>query len=243
MNKCAKFHKDSLSGKKKKSEIQSPESDWTFRDGWFCVLLCIETICKRATSVAHFDQLFLCIFYEIFTESVSLLFLYHGAKKSKMTKKLKPRGSCLLHRPLWWWWKKRAYLIAIMHLSNNDACVGSVFYFSLCFTSKTKYTKKTSRTPNVWCSWCWTLTLHAKMNRLTDVCCIGSAALKCQFPWSFKSFHNAQTWQAPRTPKIMCQGWQETRLFSFFFFFFGKKFDSLSWSPHRSGLQLWMEKV
>ena len=30
-----------------------------------------------------FDQLF---FYEIFTEDASLPFLYHGAKKSKMTK-------------------------------------------------------------------------------------------------------------------------------------------------------------
>ena len=33
-----------------------------------------------------FDQLFLRIFYEIFTEDASLSLLYHGAKKSKMTK-------------------------------------------------------------------------------------------------------------------------------------------------------------
>ena len=33
-----------------------------------------------------FDQLFLRIFYKIFTEDASLLFQYHGAKKSKMTK-------------------------------------------------------------------------------------------------------------------------------------------------------------
>ena len=33
MNKYAKFHKDSLSGKK--SWIQSPERDWIFGDGDF----------------------------------------------------------------------------------------------------------------------------------------------------------------------------------------------------------------
>ena len=33
-----------------------------------------------------FDKLFLWIFYEIFAEDASLLLLYHGAKKSKMTK-------------------------------------------------------------------------------------------------------------------------------------------------------------
>ena len=33
-----------------------------------------------------FDQLFLRIFFEMFTENASLFLLYHGAKKSKMTK-------------------------------------------------------------------------------------------------------------------------------------------------------------
>ena len=41
-----------------------------------------------------FDQLFIWIFYEIFTEGASLLLLYHGAKKSKMTKN-SIKGSCL----------------------------------------------------------------------------------------------------------------------------------------------------
>ena len=41
-----------------------------------------------------FDQLFLWIFYEVFTEDISLFFLYHGAKKSKMTK-TPNKGSCL----------------------------------------------------------------------------------------------------------------------------------------------------
>ena len=58
MNKCAKFHKNSLSGKKVKS-IQSPERD--FRSRRF-------------------------FFYEIFSEDASPLLLYHGAKKSKITK-------------------------------------------------------------------------------------------------------------------------------------------------------------
>ena len=34
-------------------------------------------------------------FYEIFTADASLRLLYHGAKKSKMTKNSKSRGSCL----------------------------------------------------------------------------------------------------------------------------------------------------
>ena len=46
-----------------------------------------------------FDQLFLWIFYEIFTEDAPLLRLYHGVKKSKMTKNLNQGGggggSCL----------------------------------------------------------------------------------------------------------------------------------------------------
>ena len=34
-------------------------------------------------------------FYEIFTEDASLFLLYHGAKKSKMTKNSNQGGSCL----------------------------------------------------------------------------------------------------------------------------------------------------
>ena len=84
MNKCAKFHKDSPSDKKVK--LKSRKSDWTFGDGRFCVQLCIETLCKRATSVAHLTNFSFEFFHETFTEDASLLFLYHGAKKSKMTK-------------------------------------------------------------------------------------------------------------------------------------------------------------
>ena len=42
-----------------------------------------------------FDQLFLWIFYEIFTEYASLLLLYHGAKMSKMTKNSNQGGPAL----------------------------------------------------------------------------------------------------------------------------------------------------
>ena len=42
-----------------------------------------------------FDQLFLWIFYEIFTEDASRLRLHHGAKKSKKDQKLKSRGPAL----------------------------------------------------------------------------------------------------------------------------------------------------
>ena len=42
-----------------------------------------------------FDQLSFEIFYEIFTEDASPFFLYHGAKKSKMTKNSNQGGSRL----------------------------------------------------------------------------------------------------------------------------------------------------
>ena len=42
-----------------------------------------------------FDQIFLKFFYKIFTEDASLPLLYHGAKKSKMTKISNQGWSCL----------------------------------------------------------------------------------------------------------------------------------------------------
>ena len=79
MNKCAKFHKDSPRDKKVKSNL--PSAIATFGSSRFCVQLCIETLCKRATSVAHLTDFSFEFFYEIFTEDASLLLLYHGAKK------------------------------------------------------------------------------------------------------------------------------------------------------------------
>ena len=62
----------------------------------FCVQFCIETLCKRATSVAHLTNFSFEFFYEIFTEDASLRLLYHGAKKVKNDQKPKSRGeSCL----------------------------------------------------------------------------------------------------------------------------------------------------
>ena len=66
-----------------------------FRRRPFCVQLCIETLCKRATSVAHLTNFSFEFFNEIFTEDASLFFLYHGAKKLKMTKNSNQRGSSL----------------------------------------------------------------------------------------------------------------------------------------------------
>ena len=47
---------------------------------------CIETLCKRAISVAHLTSFSFEFFNNIFTEDASQPFLYHGAKKSKLTK-------------------------------------------------------------------------------------------------------------------------------------------------------------
>ena len=46
-----------------------------------------------------FDQLFLRIFYEIFTVDASQRLLYHGAKKSKMTKNSNQGGPALIIVP------------------------------------------------------------------------------------------------------------------------------------------------
>ena len=95
MNKCAKFHKDSVSSKKVKfnlpSAIELSEP--------ICVELCIETLCKRATSVAHLTNFSFEFFYEMFTEDVSLLLLYHGGKKSTMTKNSNQGGPALKQNP------------------------------------------------------------------------------------------------------------------------------------------------
>ena len=51
---------------------------------------CVYNLYRNPIQVSNFEgtfgQLFLWIFFATFTEDASLLFLYHGAKKSKMTK-------------------------------------------------------------------------------------------------------------------------------------------------------------
>ena len=91
MNKCAKFHKDSVSGKKVRFNLPSAIEPFGF-----CSQPCIETLCKRATLVAHLTNFSFEFFYEIFTEDASLLHRYHDAKRSKMTKNSNQGGGVRL---------------------------------------------------------------------------------------------------------------------------------------------------
>ena len=83
MNKCAKFQKDSPSGKKVKFNLARAIE---LSETTVFVYNFIETLSKRAPSVAHLTNFSFEFFYEIFTEDASQLLLYHCAKKSKMTK-------------------------------------------------------------------------------------------------------------------------------------------------------------
>ena len=94
INKCAKFHKDSPSDKKVKFNLPSA-IELSETAVFVTVQLCIETLCKRATSVAHLTNFSFEFFYEIFTEDVSLPLLYHDAKQSKMTKYSNQGGPAL----------------------------------------------------------------------------------------------------------------------------------------------------
>ena len=66
-----------------------------FRRRPFLCTTWVETLCKRATSVAHLTNFSFEFVYEIFTEDASLLLLFRSAKKSKMTKNSNQGGSCL----------------------------------------------------------------------------------------------------------------------------------------------------
>ena len=66
-----------------------------FRRRPVCVQLCIETLCKQATLLAHLTNVSFEFFCKIFTEDAPLPLLRHGAKKSKMTKNSTQGGSCL----------------------------------------------------------------------------------------------------------------------------------------------------
>ena len=83
MNNCAKFHKDSPSDKKATFNLTTVIE---LSETAVCAQLCVETLWKRATLVAPLTNFSFEFLYEIFTEGSSLLFLYHGAEKSKMTK-------------------------------------------------------------------------------------------------------------------------------------------------------------
>ena len=85
MNKCAKFHKDSPSDiKKVKFNLASAIELSEMAN--FVYNFVYKTLCKRPTLVPHLTNFSFEFFYKNFTEDASLLCLYHGAKKSKMTK-------------------------------------------------------------------------------------------------------------------------------------------------------------
>ena len=83
MNKCAKFHKDSPSDKKVKFNL--PSAIELRRQPILCTTL-FRNFMQASNFGGTFDQLSFEFVNEIFTEDASLLLLYHGAKKSKMTK-------------------------------------------------------------------------------------------------------------------------------------------------------------
>ena len=89
MNKCAKFHKDSPSGKKVKFNL--PSAIELSETPILCTTL-YRNLKQASNFGGTFDQLFLGIFYEIFTEDVSLLILYHTVQKSQNDQKLKTKG-------------------------------------------------------------------------------------------------------------------------------------------------------
>ena len=80
MNKCAKFHKDSPSGKKVKFNLPSAIQVNFRRRPILCTIL-YRNLMQASNFGSTFDQLSFEFFYEIFTEDASLLCLYHGAKK------------------------------------------------------------------------------------------------------------------------------------------------------------------
>ena len=87
LKKCAKFHEDSPSGKKVKFNLARVIEVSETAD--FCVQLCIETLYKRATSVAHLTNFSFEFFYAIFTQDAPLLFYTMMQNSQKMTKNSK----------------------------------------------------------------------------------------------------------------------------------------------------------
>ena len=81
MNKCAKFHEDSPSDKKVKfnlpSAIELSETD-------DFVYNFIETLCKRATSVAHLTNFsFVLNYFMKFSQKMPLYLIYTMVQKSQ----------------------------------------------------------------------------------------------------------------------------------------------------------------
>ena len=98
MNKCAKFHNSSPSDKKKLNSISRARLNFQRRP--VCVQLCIETICKRATSVAHLTNFSFDFFLWNFHRRCLSTSSIPWCKKVKNDQKLKSRGgggSCLIN--------------------------------------------------------------------------------------------------------------------------------------------------
>ena len=83
MNMCAKFHKDSLSGKEVNFNLPSTIKLSETAD---FVHNFVQKPYASEQLGGTFNQFSFECFYEIFTEDASLLLLHHGGKKSKMTK-------------------------------------------------------------------------------------------------------------------------------------------------------------
>ena len=98
-----------------------------------------------------FDQLFLWFFYVVFTEDVSLLFLYHSAKKSKMTKNSNQGvGSCwLLTRETW------AYTLWVSGIGSVSTCprLQKQGTRQLSGVKDKSWAKKTSFFSRKWVDW------------------------------------------------------------------------------------------
>ena len=75
----------------------------------WCTTLC-GNLMQASKFGGTFDQLFLWIFYEILTDA-SLLFLYHGAKKSKRTKNSNQGGPA---------WHVRNFDLNVARLSEKE---------------------------------------------------------------------------------------------------------------------------
>ena len=70
-------------------------SHWTLEHGRFCVQLCIETLCKRATSVAHLTNFFVWFLLCDFQRRCPSTFSIPWCKNVKNGQKLKSRGPAL----------------------------------------------------------------------------------------------------------------------------------------------------
>ena len=83
MNKCAKFHKDSLS--RKKFEFNLPSAIELRRRPILCTTL-YRNLMQASNFGGLFDQLFLWIFFITFSQKMPVYFFYTMVqKKSKMT--------------------------------------------------------------------------------------------------------------------------------------------------------------